>query len=264
MDQKTDAKIIQEDIEKLVGWSKIWLLSFNTEKCKVMHIGLRNEMEQYFMEGTEIQIVMEEKDLGVLVDNKVKFSKHIAAAAARANRKLGLLKHTFKYWTEDSLATLYKVFVRPHLEYCIQACSPTLQRDINTLERVQRRATKLVPSLKDLPYDERLKRLQLPSLEDRRRRGDMIETFKILRGYDQVEIEKFFTLRAEVAEREVTRGHQLTIFKQRRNTALRRKFFSHRVVDDWNRLPSHVIEATTVNCFKGRYDKFLERERREL
>ena len=70
------------------------------------------------------------------------------------------LKHTFKYWTEESLVTLFKVFVRPHLDYCIQACTPTLRRDIETLEKVQRRATKLVPSLRNLPYEDRLRPLK--------------------------------------------------------------------------------------------------------
>ena len=113
-----------------------------------MHVGARIGRANYFMEGTEIQAVSEEKDLGVVVDDKLRFSRHIAAVAACANRKLGLLKHTNKYWTEESLVTLFKVFVRPHLEYCIQACTPTLRRDIETLEKVQRRATKLVPSLR--------------------------------------------------------------------------------------------------------------------
>ena len=131
-------------------------------------------------------------DLGVVVDEKLRFSRHIAAAAACTNRKLGLLKHTFKYWTEESLVTLFKVFVRPHLEYCIQACTPTLKRDIETLEKVQRRATKLVPSLRNLTYEDRLRRLNLPTLEERRRRGDLIETFKILKQHDQVDPPKTF------------------------------------------------------------------------
>ena len=137
-----------------------------------MHVGASNGRANYFMEGTEIQAVSEEKDLGVVVDDKLRFSRHISAAAACANRKLGLLKHTFKYWTEESLATLFKVFVRPHLE--TQACTPTLRRDIETLEKVQRRATKLVPSLRNLPYEDQLRRLNLPTLEERRRRGDLL------------------------------------------------------------------------------------------
>ena len=129
-----DVERILKDIDELVGWSRTWLLNFNAGKCKVMHAGARNGKVYYFMGGTEIQAVSEEKDLGVVVDDKLRFSRHIAAAAATcANRKLGLLKHIFKYWTEESLVTLFKVFVRPRLEYCIQACTPTLRRDIETL-----------------------------------------------------------------------------------------------------------------------------------
>ena len=182
-----DVEKIQKDIDKLVGWSRTWLLNFNAGKCKVMH-GRAN----YFMEGTEIQAVSEEKDLGVVVDKKLRFSRNIAAAAACANRKLRLLEHTFKYWTEESLVTLFKVFVRPHLEYCIQACTPTLRRDIEALEKVQRSATKLVPSLRNLPYEDQLRQLNPPILEERRKRGDLIETFKILKQHDQVDPHNFF------------------------------------------------------------------------
>ena len=71
-------------------------------------------------------------------------------------------------------------------------------------------------------------------------------------------------MREDATGRENTRGHYLKIFKQRRNTVQRRKFFCHRVVDAWNDLPREVIEDTTVNGFKGRLDKYIERERREL
>ena len=142
--------------------------------------------------------------------------------------------------------------------------TPTLRRDIETLEKVQRRATKLVPSLRNLPYEDRLRRLNLPTLEEQRRRGDLIETFKILKQHDQVDRQNFFIMREDATGRKNTRGHHLKIFKQRRNTVQRRKFFSHRVVDTWNDLPREVIEATTVNGFKGRLDKYIERVRREL
>ena len=68
-------------------------------------------MADYYMEDTKLQVVEEEKDLGVLTSNSLKFGKHIAKAAAVANKKLELLRHTFKYWTEESLSTLYKVYV---------------------------------------------------------------------------------------------------------------------------------------------------------
>ena len=160
-----DVERIQKDIDELVEWSRTWLLNFNAGKCKVMHVGARNGRANYFWKGQKYSRCQRKRIWGLwlVVDDKLRFSRHIAAAAACANRKLGLLKHTFKYWTEESLATLFKVFVRPHLEYCIQACTPTLRRDIETLEKVQRRATKFVPSLRNLPYEDRLRRLSLAS-----------------------------------------------------------------------------------------------------
>ena len=241
VDSLLETTELQKDIDNLVCWSKTWLLSFNAAKCKVMHIGHGNHMGDYYMEDTKLQVVEGEKDLGVLTSNSLKFWKHIAKAAAMSNKKLGLLRHTFKHWTEESLSTLYKVYVRPHLEYYVQACAPILKRDVRVLEQVQRRATKLVPSLRNLSYEERLKLLNLTTLEERRKRGDMIETFKIMRNFDKIDASNFFTLRREVVDREegVGRGHHMRIFKRRSNTVMRR-FFSNRIVDNWNSLPEQV------------------------
>ena len=122
-----------------------------------------------------------------------------------------------------------------------------------------------MPALRNLPYEERLKRLNLTTLEERRKRGDLIETFKILKGFDKIEPSTLFTLRREVVNRDdgVGRGHHMRIFKRRANTVMRRKFFSYRVVDNWNRLPEQVVDATSVNNFKDRYDKFVESNREE-
>ena len=98
--------------DELVGWSRTWLLNFNAGKYKVMHAGARNGRANYFMEGTEIQAVSEEKYLGIVVDDKLRFSRHIAAAAC-ADRKLGLLKHI-------------QILDRGELSYTIRnVCSPT-------------------------------------------------------------------------------------------------------------------------------------------
>ena len=93
----------------------------------------------------------------------------------------------------------------------------------------------------------------------------MIETFKILKNFDKIDPGKFFTLRREVVERDdgVGRGHPLRIFKRRTNTVMNRKFFSHHIVENWNSLPENVVDATSVNNFKDRYDRFTERNREE-
>ena len=149
----------------------------------------------------------------------------------------------------DMILALNKSLIRPHLEYCIQAWRLFLVKDVDLLERVQRRATKLVHSIKSRPYDERLRLLGLTTLELRQTRGDMIETFKIIKGLE--DIDKFFTLSSSV-----TRGHALKLFKPACKLNCRLKFFSVRVVDTWNALPSDVVACSTVNSLKNALDKF--------
>ena len=107
--------------------------------------------------------------------------------------------------------------------------------------------------MRGFDYEERLRRLGLYSLEFRRLRGDLMETYKMMRGLDRVEVERFFPLSKEVR----TRGHSLKIKGGRFRTELRRNFFSQRVVNLWNSLPTEVVEATSLNMFKARMDGFL-------
>lgn len=123
------------------------------------------------MEDIYINQITEEKDLGVLFSEDLKFTHHIENITSKANSMLGLLKCTFKHWTEEGFASVYRTYIRPHLEYAVQVWSPQGRVNINRIEKVQRRATKIIPSLKNLPYEERLRRLNIPKLEDRRERG---------------------------------------------------------------------------------------------
>ena len=124
-------------------------------------------------------------------------------------------------------------------------------KDIDSLEKVQRRATKLVTSLAKLTYEQRLRHLRLHSLYCRRQRGDLFETFKILNGLENVEASKFFEMRQSGR----TRGHTMKIFKPRARLLTRQRFFSIRVIDLWNGLPQNVVDAKTVPQFKARLDQ---------
>ena len=141
--------------------------------------------------------------------------------------------------------------VRPHLEYAVQFWSPNYRKDIELLERVQRRATKMIPSLRGQPYDERLKRLKLFTLEKRRLRGDLIQVFKYLNKFNNVDHTKLFELHAN----QRTRNNGRPIKEKRCNTDIGRSFFSNRVVRHWNLLPAEVVDAKTINCFKSRVDR---------
>ena len=142
---------------------------------------------------------------------------------------------------------LYKTLVRPLLEYAIAVWNPHLKKDIENIERVQRRATKLIKSIKDKAYPDRLRILNLDSLQFRRRRNDIIQVFRIIRKIDKLHLSSFFTLHTQVA----TRGHELKLAKPRALTNCRLKSFSHRVVNDWNNLKPETIKCTTLNAFKN-------------
>ena len=121
--------------------------------------------------------------LGVFVDSSMKPSKQCIEAAKKGNRVLGMIRRNFRFLGNDIVLRLYKQLVRPHLEYAVQAWNPYFSKDKDILEKVQRRATRMISSLKGVPYDERLRILNLTTLDVRRVRGDLIQVFKIVHGF---------------------------------------------------------------------------------
>ena len=175
------------------------------------------------MGGTILQETVEEKDLGVWIHKSLKVAKHCAEAAKKANRVLGMIKRNFIYKDKSTVMKLYKSLVRPHLDYCMQVWSPHLKKDIDQIEKIQHRATKLIPGMKHLPYNTRIKLCNLMTLEDRRRRSDLIQTYRIIHGIDQIPVESLFTL-ADNKTRPTTRGHNLKFVKARFNLDIRKHF----------------------------------------
>ena len=102
-----------------------------------------------------------------MVDNKLKFHVHVAAATKKANQMLGIIKRTYVTRDAITMATLYKSMVRPHMEYGNAIWGPCYMGDLKLVEGVQRRATKIVSGLHDMPYEDRLNELALPSMEYR-------------------------------------------------------------------------------------------------
>ena len=145
---------------------------------------------------------------------------------------------------------LYKSLVRPHLEYGMQFWRPHLQKDVNRMESVQRVATKMISGLHYKAYEDRLKDLNMYTLEERQDRGDMIEMFKYLHGIN-VQGESLFQLKASSA----TRGHGMRVKGDRFRSDMRKYFFTERVVDPWNSLPVEVVEMRTVTEFKKAWDQ---------
>ena len=249
------SKRLQKDLNKVVEWAEKWKMEFNIDKCKIMHLGYNNPKNVYSMGNTTLNATEEERDLGVIIDNKLDFGKHINTIVARANRILGLIRISFACMNIPMFLNIYTAQVRPLLEYCVQVWSPHKRKYIQLIERVQRRATKLVPQLKNMSYNRRLKALKLPRLVDRRVRGDMIETYKIMTGKEKLERRKLFkmaTLRG--------RYHTMKIYRKYSRLNIRKYWFSQRVITKWNSLSRKEVQAENTSCFKTRYDK-QEKER---
>lgn len=165
---------------------------------------------------------------------------------------LKLLRMAFDNLNMNNFKMLFTTYVRPLLDYNIQAVGPYMRKDFEALEKVQRRATKLVKAIKHLPYHERLKKLGMMSIEERINRGDMIQTYKILTGKVRVDSEKFF----ERVNTRRTRGHTLKLKKTRTIHHARSKFFANRVINPWNQLPNQVVTAESTNSFKNSIDRY--------
>ena len=251
VDSERDREVLQRDLDRLVQWSEVWQMRFNVDKCKVMHLGRGNLRGDYEMSGGTLGAVREERDLWVRITDDLKASAQCAYACSRANRVLGMIRRTIVYKSPEVLTRLYKSLVRLHLEYCVSSWSPHYVKDWERLEKRQHRFTRMVLGLKGLDYGERLERLKLMTLEERRNRSDLVALFKMSKGLSAIPWNSFF--RADNSER--TRGHLKKMVKERFKLDVRKHFFSQRVVNRWNGLSENVISAGTVEMFKKRLEE---------
>jgi hypothetical protein len=243
---------VQTDLDNLKNWADKMLMSFNVQKSGTIHFGFNNAHKKYKLGDYELKDFVEEKDLGVMIDSSLTFSGHCAYVVKQANSLVGLINRSFTCKNQEILMALYKFLIRPKLEYCVQAWRPYLIKDINLLEGVQRRVTRMIVKNNSLSYEERLNLLGLTSLEMRRERGDMIEVFKILKGLVKVKQDRFFQLRNDYR----LKGHSLILKKQYSRLNVRKNSFALRVVTPWNKLPEKVVQSVSVLDFKN-YDLYI-------
>jgi len=151
-----------------------------------MHAGRNKVLQEYQMEEETLEAVQQERDLGIIITKDMKVSQQCRQAYSKANKMLGIINRTVDYKSREVLLKLYKSLVRPQLEFCTAAWSPHYKKDKELLERIQHRFTRMVPGLKQLPYDQRLEALNLWMLEEQRVTADLIEVYKIINGLSVV------------------------------------------------------------------------------
>ena len=240
-----DREKLQQHIGELLIWSKKWQLPFNESKCKVMYYGKTNRKADCNLGGVKIMEVSEEKDLGVTFDQQLSFGTNASKVVAAANSRLELINRNFRHIQTKPFMNLYKTMVRSKVEYCITVAQPVglYKKDKEKIERVQCRATKLVLGMENKAYSERLEELKLPSLECRRKRADVMQTYKIMNKIDRIDEKKLFKPCQEVR----TRCHSMRVQKTQCKSLVRRNTFSQRVVNDWNALSDAVVTSGSIN-----------------
>ncbi|GAB0204601.1 hypothetical protein GRJ2_002925700 [Grus japonensis] len=173
---------IQRELDMHEEWACVNLMKFNKAKCKVLHPAQGSHQYQHKLEHEYIENSPEDKNLGILLEEKLDMSQQCALAAQKANRILGCIKRGVTNRSREVILPLYSTLMRLHLEYCIQLWDPQYKKDMELLEWVQRRATKMIRGLEHLSYEDRLRELGLFSLEKRRLQEDLIVAFQYLKG----------------------------------------------------------------------------------
>ena len=244
--------INQNDINALFKWQNIWLLTFNTRdnKCKVLHVGKNNPCNEYYLGETLLPSVTSEKDLGVLINSTLDWSEQISGCVQKAKSVIAWITRTIISRSAEIMLPLYKALVRPHLEFCVQLWSPLPRHGnwglILELEDVQRSFTRMIDGIGTKTYKNRLECLGLTTLLERRARGDLIETFRIVSGIAKYGHSLF----------KVSRNGKNLVSRPGDQNKVKHDFLSRRVVSYWNKLPWSVKSVKTVDAFKNALSKF--------
>jgi len=185
-------QVVQQDIDSFVSWTEEIQMKLNASKTTVLHLGNSNPRINYKIKDKPIKSVDYQEDLGVIFSTNLSFSLHIKTTTASCFRVIGIIRRIFGNISEKQFKILYKTMIRPKLDYCSSIYSPSSNEDIEQLERVQKKMTKLVRGFSDKQYQERCLALKISSLKTRRIRGDLIEMFKIMTGIYNVNHEDYF------------------------------------------------------------------------
>ena len=245
IEEESDRVDLQLTLDRLVEWSKKWGMSFNTAKCKIMHVGSRNPGFKYYMEGVELAEVDEERDIGVLIHKSLKPAKQCEKVARTATAVLGQLTRNFHFRDRHVFKNLYVQYVMP-------AWSPWSEHDKEVVEKVQKRAVKMISGLDPgLTYKEKCAEIGLDTLVERRRKQDVTQVFKILRGIDKVDKSKHFKLHGDRirSTRATDIATNLTAPFARLET--RKNSFFVRTPSMWNALDDNAKNADTIGRFKS-------------
>jgi len=220
----------------------------NNSKCSTIYFGNHNIHTEYFLHGTTLSETQTIRDLGVVMSNCGSVSLQCSTVAKKARRLTGLMLRTFDSRKRNVIVPLLKTIIRPVVEYATAVWNPCYVKDIADVKNVQRKVTKSIRGLSHLTYADRLRQLNLPTLETRRQYFDLLECFKIVHGTVRSECSTAISL-----SENRTRGYQskVTSLIPTARSNVRKHFFAERVLTQWNSLPNEIVQLTSYRHFKS-------------
>jgi hypothetical protein len=255
-----DTALLQNKLDVLFEWSSAWQLNISTSKCATMQINTLPGCPDLCLNNIALSNVKEFKDLGVVIDNNLKFTSHVNYVVAKASARACLIHKCFVSKDVHTLTRAYKAYVRPLLEYASCVWSPVYTTSIKLIESVQRKFTKRLQGYSHLNYTSRLTNLGMESLELRRLHSDLIFTYKILLGLTKINPADFFTFPSSAHN---TRGHAHKLVLNDSRVNVRQHFFADRVIKPWNSLKVGPSSFNSISSFKSclkdnDFSKFLK------
>ena len=252
-----DVQLLQKALSNLVNWAKEWQLGISINKCACLCISRNKQVNLpvYNIDDIALPWVTNIKDLGVTISDDLSFSSHCSNIVKQARSRSILIVKSFLSPDVNVYAKAFKSYVRPILEYCSSVWSPFLIRDINLIESVQRSLTNAIfrkLHLPNLSYDGRLERMNLQKLSVRRSISDIVELFKICKGFSICNI-----LSDRLVHNNSRRGHIFKLSVLRLYSKPCRSFIVNRSVNVWNSLPELFLNCNTISVFKLHITRFL-------
>ena len=237
-------KKLQLDLSIISDWAKKWQLEISKSKSSVLYIGKLNPKYTYNLSDTHLLECNNFKDLGIIVTSDMSNNAQCKYIAKKASSVSNLILKCFQSKNTDLLIRAFLVYVRPILEYATVAWNPWLLKDIRLIENVQKRFTKRIMRNKNLNYSERLKFLNVESLELRRIYFDLSMLYSII-NFDVLPFDNFFELNKNATRRK----HDFKLVIPKVYTNIRKYDFSNRIINIWNALPESIVNSPNSKHF---------------
>ena len=253
---RLDCILFQRDIDALSVWCKLWQLKLNINKCMFVRFGLVDRPHfSYSIDDIVLHNATSANDLGVVFDSKLSFSEHCSKVTNKAFMRTNIILRCFSTHDPKFLMQLFNVYVRPLLEYNSPVWSPKFNKDVATIEQVQRYFTRNLFGLSRHSYEERLLLLKQPSLEARRLRIDLIFLYKVLHNLTDNNLRNYFVMASN--NNRSLRGNECKLFIPKPRSDMLKYSFFYRVIVLWNSLPFNVVSADLLALFKTRLSENL-------